>query len=76
MAMCKWSLVNDGEGRYNLYKIIDNKNIPIGSFPQANPIDISTNNFKITFYWPNFQSGEKLFFTLYDNASAFKKLDQ
>ncbi len=69
-------LVNNGDGRYNLYKIEDNKNIPIGSFPKANPFDISTNNFKITFYWPNFLSGEKLFFTLYDKGDAFKTLDK
>ena len=69
-------LVNNGEGRYDLYKIVDNKDIPIGSFPQANPFDISANNFKITFYWPNFQSGEKLFFTLYDKGNAFKTLDK
>lgn len=68
-------LVNNGEGRYDLYKIINKKNIPIGSFPQSNPFDISTRNFKLTFYWPNFQSGEKLFFTLYDLGNAFSRLD-
>jgi capsular exopolysaccharide synthesis family protein len=67
-------LTKDNGGRFLLYKTEDNRNTIVGFFPDNNPIEIKTANFKISIYWPDAQKGSKLSFTVYNNATAYGQL--
>ncbi len=70
------TLFSSADDRYELFKMVNNKSTLIGTYPKSNPFDISTNNLSMTIYWPNVQTGEKLYFTVYDNGSSFKELEK
>jgi capsular exopolysaccharide synthesis family protein len=67
-------LTKDNSSRFLLYKTDDNRNTIIGLFPDNNPIEIKTANINISIYWPDVPKGSKLFFTIYNNASAFAQI--
>jgi tyrosine-protein kinase Etk/Wzc len=68
-------LTKDDSNRFLLYKIEEKRNFIVGYFPDNNPIEIKTENFLISIYWPEIQKGTKLFFTIYNNPTAYGKLN-
>ncbi|MDR3609523.1 MAG: polysaccharide biosynthesis tyrosine autokinase [Ignavibacteriaceae bacterium] len=66
-------LIKDDNG-YLLYKTENKKNIFAGLLPNNNPIKINTLGFQIIIYWPGVSNGSKLYFTIYNNASAYLQL--
>jgi tyrosine-protein kinase Etk/Wzc len=67
-------LTKDKSGSFLLYKNEDNRYTIVGLFPDNNPIEINSTDFKISIYWPDAQKGSKLFFTVYNDATAFGQL--
>jgi len=67
-------LTKDNSGRFMLFKKEEKRNTIIGFFPDTNPIEINTDNFKISVYWPEAQKGARLFFTVFNNAAAYGQL--
>ena len=67
-------LTKDNSGRFLLFKNEEKRNTIIGFFPDTNPIEINTDNFKISVYWPEAQKGARLFFTVFNNAAAYGQL--
>ena len=67
-------LTKDASNRFLLYKNEENRNTIVGYFPDNNPIEIKTENLFISIYWPEIQKGSKLYFTIYNSATAFGKL--
>jgi capsular exopolysaccharide synthesis family protein len=69
-----FTLVKDDSNGFLLYKKEDKKNIYISYFPDSNPIKINSSGFKISIYWPGVSSGTKLYFTIFNNATAYLQL--
>lgn len=67
-------LSKDSNNRFMLYKTENNRNIIIGFFAENNPIEIKAADYYISIYWPDAQIGEKLFFTIFNNATAYNQL--
>jgi capsular exopolysaccharide synthesis family protein len=67
-------LTKDNGSRFMLYKAENNRNTIIGFFPDNNPLEIKTINFKISIYWPEAQKGAKLYFSIYNNVTAYSQL--
>ncbi len=70
----KMLLSYEEPGRYMLYKVEQDINIPVKSFPAVNPLEINTKAFKLTLNWPKAEKGSELFFTLYTNSDASMQL--
>src|ERR1039457_823102 len=67
-------LTKDNSSRFLLYKTGNNRNTVIGFFPDNNPIEIKSTDFKLSVYWPDAQKGSKLFFTIFNNVTAYTQL--
>ncbi len=62
--------------QFDLYRINEKTNTFVKGFQTSSLNEINSDGFRLNFYWPNVQAGSKLFFTVYDDLSAYYLLRQ